>query len=102
MAIERLKCLATMGSTIVPPGWQNVSPLFNTMAPMAIKSIGELLGPTEFVEIVRITCEACAKACELCAAVCEKDPDDKLLAEWARECRACAGHCRETVKLLSK
>jgi hypothetical protein len=102
MAIERLKCLAAMPATFVPAGWQSMPPLLNTTAPMALKSIGELLGPTEFVEIVRITCEACARACELCAEVCEKQPDDERLAEYAKQCRTCASHCRETVKLLSK
>jgi hypothetical protein len=99
MAIERLKCLATMASTFVPP---SVPPLFNTTAPMAIKGIGEHLGAVEFLEMVLITCEACARACELCAAACEKQPDDEQLAERARECRTCASQCRETVKLLSK
>jgi hypothetical protein len=42
--------------------------------------------------------ECCAKCCDECAAACEKLPDDKHMADCAKECRACAKECRAMLK----
>jgi hypothetical protein len=50
--------------------------------------------------VTSVLCEASAKLCEMCEAACAKYPDDKKLAACAKECKACATHCRDMVKLL--
>jgi hypothetical protein len=44
--------------------------------------------------------DCCAKCCDDCAASCEKAPDDKHMAECAKQCRDCAKECREMLKHL--
>jgi hypothetical protein len=46
-------------------------------------------------------CDCCAKCCDECAAACEKHAGDEIMANCARECRACAKVCRDMVQQVT-